>query len=81
MPQCRLLIAGLLVQSREVEVHVGDARVEPDGFDVLLDRFLGRAAIFEHDAEVEARSGVTRLELEGTPVEAFRFVERSRDVT
>ena len=35
----RLLIAGLLIEPRQVVVHVGDPRIEPRGFSILLDRF------------------------------------------
>ena len=38
VPQRGLLVAGLLIEPRQIEVHVGDARVEPHGFEVLLDR-------------------------------------------
>ena len=36
------MVAGLLVQPREIEVHVGDARVEPHRFQILRNRVRRR---------------------------------------
>ena len=45
-----LLVAGLLVEPGEIEMHVGDARVEAHRFQVFGDGVRRRAPVFEHDA-------------------------------
>ena len=80
MAQGGLLVAFLLIEAREVEVHVRDARVEADRFAVLLDGFAGGAAIFEHDAQIESRRRMAGLELDCAPLELLGLVERFADV-
>ena len=78
MPQCASRIAELFLQRADVEVRVGEARVERQTLLVAGDRFFEPVLTLERDRTVEAHQRRLLALHDGQLVELHRVVEALR---
>src|SRR3990172_10622954 len=64
----RRALAGLLVQSCQIEMRVGEGGIDRQRGAIRLDRIRRACQVLEGDAEVVGRGGVVGVLTEGRPV-------------